>query len=338
MMFDGLADASVASHAVDTKRVSRRAGGQRTVSSSSLLRQRTLKSTISCTGIGLHSGIKTRITLAPAAPDTGIVFRRTDIAGSAAIIPANSDHVRDSRLCTVIGDNTGNTVATIEHLMAALVAMQVDNVEIQINGPEVPAMDGSAAPFVFLTECAGIVEQDAPRRAIRVLKPVNVSAHGAEASLHPGRGFSIDFTVDFPAAAIGRQSCSLDVTKTSFKAALSRARTFCLIEDLPKMRDMGLALGGSLDNAVVVNGADVLNDGGLRYGNEFARHKALDAIGDLALAGRPLLGHYSGLKSSHALNTGLVKALLADPSAWEEITMTEEDLTPNRAPLFAASA
>jgi len=338
MVFDGLTEFPATSQHANTGRTTRRTKGGSVAAASVPLRQRTLKSPISCTGIGLHSGVRTRITLNPAEANSGIVFRRTDIAGGAALIPATWRSVKDSRLCTVIGDDAGNTVATIEHLMSALVAMRVDNAEICINGPEVPAMDGSAAPFVFLTECAGLVEQDAPRRAIRVLKPISVSAHGAEASLPQGHGFTVDFTVDFPAAAIGRQTCSFDVTGASFKSSIARARTFCMIEDLPKMRDMGLALGGSLDNAVVVNGADILNDGGLRYGNEFARHKALDAIGDLALAGRPLLGHYSGLKSSHMLNTTLVQTLLSPSSAWEDIVMTEDDLSSGHFPLFAASA
>ena len=196
--------------------------------------------------------------------------------------------------------------------MSALVAMQVDNVEIHVNGPEIPAMDGSASPFVFLLECAGLVEQDAPRSFIQILAPISVVAGDARAVLMPGSGLTVDFGIDFPAEAIGRQSCRFYVTEDTFKADISRARTFCMIEDLPKMRDLGLALGGSLDNALVVNGSSVLNEGGLRYGDEFVRHKALDAIGDLALLGSPVCGHYKGWKSSHMLNAALVQALLAD--------------------------
>ena len=298
--------------------------------------QRTLKSSISCTGVGLHSGVRSRITLSPAEENTGVVLRRTDVGGGSACVPVRFENVKSSCLCTVVGDSCGNTVATIEHLMSALVAMQVDNVEIHVNGPEIPAMDGSASPFVFLLECAGLVEQSAPRSFIQILSPVSVVSGDARAVLMPGPGLTVDFGIDFPAEAIGRQSCRFQVTEDTFKADISRARTFCMIEDLPKMRDLGLALGGSLENALVVNGPSVLNEDGLRYGDEFVRHKALDAIGDLALLGAPVCGHYRGWKSSHMLNAALVQALLADTSAWRRVALSAADLVPTPSVLEVA--
>ncbi|MGC2855704.1 UDP-3-O-acyl-N-acetylglucosamine deacetylase [Novispirillum sp. DQ9] len=290
--------------------------------------RQTLKNSISCTGIGLHTGFRVSMTLHPAAPGTGVVFRRTLPGGDVALIPALWTHVLDSRQCTVVGlrdSAVGASVATVEHLMAAVAAMGIDDLLIDIDGPEVPAMDGSAAPFVFLIECAGVVAQcgpaAAPRTAIRILEPVTVSHNGAEATLAPtaGSGLSVSFEIEFAAAAIGRQATAVKVSPSVFKDQVSRARTFGLVDDLPKMRAAGLARGGSLENAVVVNGADVLNEGGLRYPDEFVRHKILDAVGDLALAGRPIIGAYTGKRASHALNTGLLQALFAKPSAWIEV-------------------
>ncbi len=313
-----------------------RAARQTTVNSMPLQSARqTLKNSISCTGIGLHTGFRVSMTLHPAAPGTGVVFRRSGPHG-VALIPALWTHVKDSRQCTVVGNDDGVTVATIEHLMAAVSAMNIDDLLIDINGPEVPAMDGSAAPFVFLIECAGVIAQPhghpaaAPRTAIRILETVTVSHNGAEATLAPtaGTGLSVAFEIEFAAAAIGRQSTSVQVSPAVFKNQVSRARTFGLVDDLPKMRAAGLARGGSLENAVVVNGADVLNEGGLRYPDEFVRHKVLDAVGDLALAGRPIIGAYRGTRSSHALNTALLQALFAKPSAWVAVdAMTGLPLT-----------
>lgn len=295
------------------------------------LRRQTLKNAISCTGIGLHSGFAVSMTLHPAAPGTGVVFRRTLPGGAPALIPALWSHVLDSRQCTVVGTQDGASVATVEHLMAAVSAMGIDDLLIDIDGPEVPAMDGSAAPFVFLIECAGVAAQpdETRRTAIRILEPVTVSHNGAEATLAPtsGNGLSVSFEIEFAAAAIGRQATSVQVSPAVFKDQVSRARTFGLVDDLPKMRAAGLARGGSLDNAVVVNGADILNEGGLRYPDEFVRHKILDAVGDLALAGRPIIGAYTGKRASHALNTGLLQALFARPSAWAEVdALTGEPL------------
>lgn len=279
--------------------------------------QRTLKTSISCTGIALHSGAKVTMTLRPAEADQGIVFRRTDIAGRGAEIPARWDHVADSRLCTVIANQDGTSVATIEHLMAALAGMGIDNVTVELNGPEVPVMDGSSAPFVFLIECAGVVSQPAPRKVIRVLKPVTETNGETVASFTPSReGMRLDFEIDFAAKAIGRQRETFLLTPATFKAEIARARTFGMLEDIPKMRAAGLGLGGSLDNAVVVNGDQILNEDGLRFDTEFVRHKILDAVGDLALAGYPIIGHYHGVRSSHAHNNVLLRALLNDPDAW----------------------
>jgi UDP-3-O-[3-hydroxymyristoyl] N-acetylglucosamine deacetylase len=294
------------------------------------LRQRTLKNAIACTGIGLHSGRKVGMTLTPAAPDTGIVFRRVDLAGGGRDLRADWRNVKDASLCTVIGDDSGLTVGTTEHLLAALSAMGIDNVRVDIDGPEVPAMDGSAAPFVFLIECAGSVDQPAARRAYRVVRPVAVTQGQAMAALTPAGGFTVDFEIEFTAEAIGRQSCSFAVTPVSFKGEVMRARTFGLIDDLPKMREMGLGQGGSLDNAVVVNGAEILNEDGLRYPNEFVRHKALDAIGDMALAGRPMIGRYTGRRASHALNALLLRKAFAE-KAMVEVEMTAADLVPTSA-------
>lgn len=337
MAFDGL---SAVSAADVTSLAAVRALSHLSTSSSAPvpMSQTTLKTSISCTGIGLHTGKKVSMTLHPAAENTGVIFRRTDIAGGNAEIPALATHVLDSRLCTVIGLNAQQSIGTIEHLMSALVAMGVDNVVVEVNAPELPIMDGSAAPFVFLIECAGLVTQSATRKALKVLKPVTVSHGMAEATLLPSATPRIDFEIDFPVAAIGQQAMTFSVSSSAFAAEIARARTFCLIDDIAKMREAGLALGGSLDNAIVVNGAEILNEDGLRYSNEFVRHKVLDAIGDLALAGKPILGHYIGKRSSHALNTTLVKTLLADPSAWTIVDMLPEETPAAGLPSLARVA
>ncbi len=291
------------------------------------VKRQTLKSTIACAGIGLHSGKRVSMTLNPAAANSGVVFIRSDLAG-APRMTAHWRNIRDTRLCTVIGNNDvpPATVATIEHLMAALSACGIDDVEIEINGPEVPAMDGSSAPFVFLIECAGIAVSSVNRLAWKIMRPVSVTHGNAVASLYPSQsGLRVDFEIDFAAAAIGRQRCTINVSTAEFKANLMRARTFGLMEDLPKMQAAGLGLGGSLDNAVVVDGDRILNEDGLRYPDEFVRHKALDAIGDLALAGHPLIGHYVGQRSSHATNAALLKAVFAQPGAAVLVPMLAEE-------------
>ena len=282
--------------------------------------QRTLKSAINCSGTALHSGENISLTLHPAEPDTGIIFRRSDIAGGNVYIPAHWTRISDTRLCTTLSDGGNISVATVEHLMAALAGCHIDNLVVEIQGGEVPAMDGSAAPFVFLIECAGIVDQNTPRRAIRVLKPVSVSHGGSFASLTPVpdslESFSLNVEIDFNSAAISRQDYLFHVADTTFKSEISRARTFGFLHEVDDLRASGLALGGSLDNAVVISGDQILNEGGLRYEDEFVRHKVLDSIGDLYLAGAPLIGHFHGLRSGHSLNRGLLEALFADHEAW----------------------
>jgi UDP-3-O-[3-hydroxymyristoyl] N-acetylglucosamine deacetylase len=286
--------------------------------------QQTLKSQISCCGTGLHSGTKVSMTLLPAPPNTGIIFRRTDADGNGLEIAAHVDNVVDDRMCTTLGDGNGGSIATVEHLMAALSGCGVDNLYVEVEGGELPIMDGSAAPFVFLIECAGIVAQDAPRRAIEILKPVKVEHKDRRAELLPGDGFSVNFEIEFESGAIGRQNMAVELVNGTFKGELSRARTFGFIEEVDQLRAMGLALGGSLDNAVVVSGDEVLNEGGLRYKDEFVRHKILDSIGDLYLAGAPIIGHFKGRRSGHALNHAILRSLLSDRSCWRYTNMQRD--------------
>ena len=293
-----------------------------------IAQQKTLKAAIHCRGVALHSGARVGMTLRPAAPDTGIVFRRGDCAG--AEVKAHWLNSQEAPLCTKLDNGEGLSVATIEHLMAALAGLEIDNAVIELDGPEVPVMDGSAAPFVFLIECAGIVEQDAQRRAIKVLKSVTVSDDGKSASLSPDDGFSMSFAIDFASDAINRQDITIAIDPDSFKADISRARTFGFLHEVDQMRAAGFARGGSLDNAVVINGDHVLNREGLRYVDEFVRHKVLDALGDLYLAGAPIIGHFRGVRSGHALNRRLLEALFADPAAWCFTTLAR------RAPAVAA--
>jgi len=286
-------------------------------------KQKTLKSAIGCSGVGLHSGKKISMTLKPAPIGSGIVFHRTDAApGQNPDVPARYDAVVDTRLCTCVGNADGLTIGTIEHLMSALAGMGIDNLIVDIDGPEVPVMDGSAAPFVFLIECAGIAEQAAPRRAIKVLEPVSVTEGGILVRLDPAEAdFSVSFEIAFANPLIGRQSLDMTfpVTDTAtgpYRAEVSSARTFGFLEDVERLNKMGLALGGSLDNAVVISGNKVLNEEGLRFDDECVRHKALDAVGDLYLAGAPIIGRFSGSKSGHAHSNLLLRALFANPVAW----------------------
>jgi UDP-3-O-[3-hydroxymyristoyl] N-acetylglucosamine deacetylase len=284
--------------------------------------QSTLKSSIDCVGIGLHSGRRVQMALRPAAANHGIVFRRTDLGRD---IPARFDLVADTRLATVLGDPADPSVrvGTVEHVMAALSGCGIDNVLIEVDGPEVPVLDGSAAHLVFLIDCAGIETQVAPRRTIEVRRPVRVSDRNAFAELRPARpsrdGLHLAMSIVFAAPAIGRQELSVQLTPESFRRDLSRARTFALAEDIDRLRAAGMAQGGSLDNAVVVDAARVLNPGGLRMEDEFVRHKLLDAVGDLALAGAPLRGSFVAHRSGHGLNNRLLRALMADASAWRMV-------------------
>jgi UDP-3-O-[3-hydroxymyristoyl] N-acetylglucosamine deacetylase len=275
--------------------------------------QRTLKTRIGSRGVGLHSGQKVTMRLLPAAPDTGIVFRRTD---AGAEIPASWVNTIESPRCTVLSNGEGITVGTVEHLMAALAGAEIDNVIVELDGPEVPIMDGSSAPFLFLIECAGLIEQDAARRAIKVLKPVSVSKDGATATLSPDHGFSMSFEISFANPLIRRQDICVVFDAATFKAELSCARTFGLLDEVDRLRAAGFGRGGSLDNVVVVSGDHILNAGGLRYADEFVRHKLLDAFGDLYLAGGPIIGRFRGVRSGHAHTRHLLAALFADAEAW----------------------
>jgi UDP-3-O-[3-hydroxymyristoyl] N-acetylglucosamine deacetylase len=264
--------------------------------------------------------------LRPAAPSTGIVFRRVDAGAEIAALWRNTV---DAALCTVLSNREGIEVKTVEHLMAALAGCGIDNAIVEIDGPEVPAMDGSAAPFVELIDRTGSVGQDAPRRAIKVLKPIEIASHGASAALLPDHGFSMSFEIDFDNPLIRNQDLMVAIEPGTFKAELSRARTFGLLDDVERLRQAGLARGGSLDNAIVISGDRVLNDGGLRFADEFVRHKLLDAYGDLYLAGGPIVGHFRGCRSGHAHTRLLLAALFADPKAWCSTTLAETaDLWP----------
>jgi len=282
--------------------------------------QRTLKTVVSCRGIGLHCGQPVAMTLRPAAPDSGIVFRRLD---AGAEIRANWASTGESALSTVLSNGEGTQVGTVEHLMAALAGCQVDNALVELDGPEVPIMDGSAAPFVMMVARAGRVAQDAVRRAIKILKPVCVSEAGASAALLPDDGFSMSFEIDFDNPLIRRQEITLAFEPGTFEAELAPARTFGLLDDWPRLKAAGLARGGSLDNAVVISGNRVLNDGGLRFADEFVRHKLVDALGDLYLAGGPIIGQFRGLRSGHALTRRLLATLFADRTAWCDTTILE---------------
>lgn len=279
--------------------------------------QNTLATPATFTGLGLHTGQPVRMTVRPAPADHGIWFRRTDLPGRP-LVPARWDAVTPSRLCTVVEAGEAS-VSTIEHVMAALAGSAVHNALIDIDGPEVPILDGSAMPFVAGFLNAGIEEQDAPVRAIRVLKPVEVREGEAVARLEPADMLEIDFRIDFAETAIGMQSRRLNMANGAFVRELSDSRTFCRQSDVDAMRANGLALGGTLENAVVFDGDRVLSPGGLRHVDEPVRHKMLDAVGDLALAGGPILGRYTGERAGHALTNRLLRALFADPTAWRVV-------------------
>ncbi|MBC2837299.1 UDP-3-O-acyl-N-acetylglucosamine deacetylase [Paragemmobacter straminiformis] len=283
--------------------------------------QNTLQSAATFVGLGLHGGAEVRMVVSPAPVDHGIVFHRTDLNER---IPARWDAVVPSRLCTLVANASGASVSTIEHLMAALAGCAVNNALIEIDGPEVPILDGSAAPFVAGFLDAGIVALDAPSRAIRVLKPVEVREGEAVARLEPSDMLEIDFRIDFAEAAIGRQEKTLNLANGAFVRELSDSRTFCRQSDVDAMRANGLALGGTLENAVVFEGDRVLSPGGLRHMDEPVRHKMLDAVGDLSLAGAPILGRYTGIRAGHALTNRLLRALFADASAYRFVEVGEQ--------------
>ena len=282
--------------------------------------QRTIKNVIRATGVGLHSGDKVFLTMRPAAPDTGIVFRRVDL-DPVIEVPASGELVCETTLCTGLARD-GAKVQTVEHLMSALAGLGIDNLLVELSAPEVPIMDGSSGPFVFLLQSAGVVEQDAPKRFIRIKRPIEVREGDKIARFEPYDGFRLGFTVQFdhPAIPQSQSRAEVEFSTGNYIREVSRARTFGFMRDLEYMRERNLGLGGSMDNAIVLDEFRVLNDDGLRYANEFVRHKILDAVGDLYLAGHPILGAFEGFKSGHALNNKLVRALLADREAWEEVT------------------
>lgn len=286
---------------------------------------RTLRNAIDCRGTGLHSGRDTQLVLRPAPAGTGIVFRRVDLGID---IPARHDLVSDTRLCTRLSlpGQPEASVGTVEHIMAALGSAAIDNVIIELDGPEIPIFDGSAAPLVFLIDCAGVVDLPVARDMIEILRTVTIVDGGASASFQPlplGHswvGLDIAMSIDFAAAAIGRQSFNFRVSEAGFRHGVAAARTFVQAEEVEELRAAGLALGGSLDNAVVVDGDQVLNPAGLRVSDEFVRHKVLDAVGDFALAGAPIIGRFIGHRSGHRTNNLLLRALLSDPGAFRRVT------------------
>jgi UDP-3-O-[3-hydroxymyristoyl] N-acetylglucosamine deacetylase len=282
--------------------------------------RRTLKTAIGCVGVGLHSGRRVSLTLRPAASGTGILFRRIDLGID---IPARFDRVSDTRLCTALlaEDAPQARIGTVEHVMAALAGTGVTDAVVELDGPEVPILDGSAAPFVFLIDCAGTVSLGSAAPVLEVTRRIRVEDGEAFAELHPARepGFEATLTIDFPSTAIGRQTLSARITPATFRAQLADARTFTLAEEIARLRAAGLAQGGSLANAVVVDGPLVLNPGGLRKPDEFVRHKLLDVVGDLSLAGAALSGRFIGHRSGHALNNRLLRALFADRGAWRMV-------------------
>ena len=291
--------------------------------------QHTLKSAVTFSGRGLHSGQTVRMTVRPAMAEYGLWFRRTDILSHDALIAAHWSAVQPSRLCTVIANAAGDSVSTIEHVMAALAGCGIHNALIEIDGPEVPILDGSAAPFVEGFLARGLVEQTIPVRAIRVLRAVEVRDGDAVARLEPSDMLEINFQIDFADAAIGKQSRQLNMSNGAFVRELSDSRTFCLQSDVDAMRANGLALGGTFENAVVFDGNKVLSPGGLRHVDEPVRHKMLDAMGDLALAGGPILGLYTGIRAGHALTNRLLRTLFALPDAYRMVdcgAMTVEKL------------
>jgi len=291
--------------------------------------QRTLKNSIRASGVGLHTGKKVLMVLRPALADTGIVFRRTDLPNSEDI-PARAENVGETALGTTLvkGDSK---VSTVEHLLSAFAGLGIDNAIVELSAGEVPIMDGSAGPFVFLLQSAGIEEQRAPKRFVRVKQHLRVEDGEKWAEFHPFDGFKVNFEIEFNHPIFKRraQKASMDFSTTSFLKEVSRARTFGFMRDLEMMRSRNLALGGNLDNAIVLDDFRVLNEDGLRYEDEFVKHKILDAIGDLYLLGHSLIGEFSGYKSGHALNNKLLRTLLKERSAWEEVVFE----TPDEAPI-----
>ena len=293
-----------------------------------MIRQRTLKNAIRATGVGLHTGKKVFLTLRPSSPDTGIIFRRTDLDEQVEI-KACPENVGDTQLSTTLVNGDAR-ISTVEHLLSALAGFGIDNAYIDVSADEVPIMDGSAGPFVFLIQSAGVVEQNAPKQFMRIRKPVKVEEDDKWARFEPFDGFKVGFTIEFNHPVFHEENChaEIDFSTTSFVKEVSRARTFGFMREVELLRERNLALGGSLDNAVVVDDYRILNEDGLRYDDECVKHKILDAIGDLYLLGHSLIGAFHGHKSGHALNNYLLKELLADKEAWELATFDDERMLP----------
>jgi UDP-3-O-[3-hydroxymyristoyl] N-acetylglucosamine deacetylase len=293
-----------------------------------VIKQRTLKNVIRATGVGLHSGEMVYLTLRPAAPNTGIIFRRVDL-DPVVEIEAKAENVGETALSTTLVEH-GQRVSTVEHLLSAFAGLGIDNAYIDLNAPEVPIMDGSAGPFVFLVQSAGIEEQNVAKQFIRIKKPVVLEDGDKWAKFEPFDGFKVSFTIDFehPAFTGRPQQVDVDFSSTSFVREVSRARTFGFMKDIEKLRENNLALGGSMDNAIVVDDYRVLNEDGLRYEDEFVRHKVLDAIGDLYLLGHSLIGAFSGHKSGHEVNNKLLRKLLAQEDAWELVSFEDDKDAP----------
>ena len=287
-------------------------------------RERTLVGPAICAGVGVHTGQRVRLAIRPAATGTGIVFVRTDITDRDNRIVVSGDAVVDARLNTMIENAAGVRLSTIEHLMAAFCALGVSNVVVEVDGPELPILDGSALPFVQLLDRAGFRRQEAPVRYIEILEPIHVTDGDKHAALYPCDRYEMRFEIDFDSAVIGNQVVDFVVDEQTFRDEIMSARTFGFAHEVEALRQAGLARGGSLENAVVIDGDDILNPGGLRMEREFVRHKALDAIGDLYVLGAPLLGRYEGYKAGHAVNNLLVRALLDAPHAWREVILEPE--------------
>lgn len=290
-----------------------------------MIKQRTIKQPIATTGVGLHKGNKVQLTLRPAPVNTGLVFRRVDL-NPAVDIPANAEFVRDTRMCTCLINDDNVRVSTVEHLLAALAAMGIDNLIIEVDSHEIPIMDGSSHPFIYLLQSAGIEEQKAAKKFIKIKQPVRVEEGDKWAELLPHDGFRIDFAIDFdhPAIANTGQQLSINFSSNNFVKEISRARTFGFMKDIEMLRANNLALGGSFDNAVVLDEFRILNTEGLRYDDEFVKHKVLDAIGDLYMGGHTILGHLRAFKSGHALNNQLLRAVLQQQEAWEFVTLEDD--------------
>ncbi|MAM34020.1 MAG: UDP-3-O-[3-hydroxymyristoyl] N-acetylglucosamine deacetylase [Micavibrio sp.] len=298
--------------------------------------QKTLAKEVALTGVGVHSGVETFLKILPAPANSGITFVRTDVTDRENTIKGLYSNVKETTLCTVIRNDAGVSVGTIEHIMAALRACDIDNAVVELDGPEIPIMDGSSRPFIRAIDSVGTQKLDQPRKAIKILKTVEFKDGDKVVTLMPGQGCSFDVTIDFDSKAIGKQRSVLDLTLQDFETEASDARTFGFLHEVEYLRSQGLALGGSLDNAVVIDGDRVLNSNGTRFDNEFSRHKLLDAVGDIYLAGLPIIGRYESYKAGHALNNQILHTLFADPTAYEIVDFETKEAADSVTHLIVA--